>query len=91
MANCQLIDIQSSVSGEQNAKSSAKFLSSNRIPRCATIFFAVHDKYRMNDERDHRADMSHDYPLYFITAIISFQYTNEMMPDCFLAQKLPDW
>ena len=39
---------------------------------------------------DHRADMSHDYPLYFILRLFQFQYTNEMLPDCFLAQKLPD-
>lgn len=34
--------------------------------------------------------MSHDYPLYFILRLFQFQYTNEMMPDCFLAQKLPN-
>ena len=34
--------------------------------------------------------MSHDYPLYFILRLFQFQYTNEMLPDRFLAQKLPD-
>ncbi|HFZ0267900.1 TPA: hypothetical protein ACIJNM_004940, partial [Escherichia coli] len=38
----------------------------------------------------HHPDMSHDYPLYFILRLFQFQYTNEMLPDCFLAQKLPD-